>query len=149
MNFNTDTRLKLPLATSAQLMRTVRGSLADRPLYIFFVENFSAEPLVDESHERRTVRLLPADRPRYQKSDKSEFCQFSQFQLQFGIIAHIKIQKSQILHENLQKTHMSKLQQEFKNKSSKIMKTHKWLKIPQKFRKMKQRVHERTICHMC
>ena len=56
MNFNTDTRLKLPLATSAQLMRTVRGSLADRPLYIFFVENFSAEPLVDESHERRTVR---------------------------------------------------------------------------------------------
>ena len=110
MNFNTDTRLKLPLATSAQLMRTVRGSLADRPLYIFFVENFSAEPLVDESHERRTVRLLPADRPRYQKSNKSEFCQFSQFQLQFGIIAHIKIQKSQILHENLQKTHMSKLQ---------------------------------------
>ena len=71
---------------------------------------------------------LPADRPRYQKSDKSEFCQFFQFQLQFGIIAHIKIQKSQILHENLQKTHMSKLQQEFKNKSSKILKTHKWLK---------------------
>jgi len=135
MNFNTDTRLKLPLATSAQLMQSVRGSLADCPLYIFFVENFSAEPLVDESHERRTVRLLPTDRPRYQKSDKSEFCQFSQFQLQFGIIAHIKIQKSQILHENLQKTHMSKLQQEFKNKSSKIMKTHKWLKNTSKIQK--------------
>ena len=107
MNFNTDTRLKLPLATSAQLMQTVRGSLVDRPLYIFFVENFSAEPLVDESHERRTVRLLPADRPRYQKSDKSEFCQFSQFQLQFGIIAHIKFQKSQKWHEHHPKTQVS------------------------------------------
>ena len=96
------------------LWRTVRGTLADRPQCFSAVENFSAEPLVNKSHEWRTVRPLPADRPRYQKSDKSEFCQFSQFQLQFGIIAHIKIQKSQILHENLQKTHMSKLQQEFK-----------------------------------
>ena len=98
---------------------------------------------------QRTVRQLPADRPLYQISDSPEFCQLSQFQLQFGIIAHIKIQKYQILHENLQKTHMSKLQQEFKNKSSKIMKTHKWLKNTSKIRKIKQRVHERTICHMC
>jgi hypothetical protein len=100
--------------------------LADCPQCIFAVENNSAEPLVDKFHERRTVRPIPADCPRYQKSDKSEFCQFSQIQLQFGIIAHIKIQKSQILHENLQETHMSKFQQELKNKSSRIMKTHKY-----------------------
>ena len=31
------------------------------------------------------------------------------------------------MHENLQMTHMNKFQQEFKNKSSKIMKTHNWL----------------------
>ena len=74
----------------------------------------------------RTVRPLPADCPRYQISVSPEICQISQFQLQFGIIAHIKIQKSQILHENLQKTHMSKFQQKFKNKSSRIMKTHKY-----------------------
>ena len=30
------------------------------------------------------------------------------------------------MHENLQETHMSKFQQEFKNKSSRIMKTHKY-----------------------
>src|SRR6185312_10495139 len=123
LNFHTAARLKLALANTAQHRRTVRGPLADRPQCIFAIENFSAEPLVNKSHERRTVRLLPADRPRYQKTDRSEFCQFSQFQLQFGIIAHIKIQKSQILHENLQKTRMIKFQQEFKNKSSKIMKT--------------------------
>ena len=103
MNFNIDTQLKLPLANSAQHRRTVRGPLADRPQCIFAVENFSAEPLVDKSHERRTVRPLPADRPLYQISDSPEFCQLSQFQLQFGIIAHIKIQKSRILHENLKR----------------------------------------------
>ena len=114
MNFNTDTRLKLPLANSAQHRRTVRGPLADCPQCISEVENFSAEALVDKSNERRTVRPLPADCPQYQISDCPELCQLSQFQPQFGIIAHIKIQKSQILHENLQKTHMSKFQQEFK-----------------------------------
>ena len=92
LNFHTAARLKLPLANTAQHRRTVRGPLADRPQCISAVENFSAEPLVNKSHELRTVRPLPADRPRCQKSDKSEFCQFSQFQLQFGIIAHIKIQ---------------------------------------------------------
>jgi len=66
------------------LWRTIRH-------YNFAAENFSAESLVNKCHERRTVRLLPAGRPRYQKSDKSEFCQFSPFQLQFGIIARIKI----------------------------------------------------------
>jgi hypothetical protein len=139
LNFHIAARLKLPLANTAQHRRTVRGPLADRPQCISAVENFSAEPLVNKSHELRTVRPLPADRPRYQKSDKSEFCQFSQFQLQFGIIAHIKIQKSQILHENLQKTHMSKFQQEFKNKSSRIMKTHKWLKNTSKIHKNETR----------
>ena len=139
MNFNTDTLLKLPLANSAQHRRTVRGPLADRPQCIFVMKNFSAELLVNKSHERRIVRLLPADRPLYQISDSPEFCQLSQFQLQFGIIAHIKIQKSQILHENLQKTHMSKLQQKFKNKSSKIMKTHKWLKNTSKIQKNETR----------
>jgi hypothetical protein len=87
--------------------RTVRGLLADRPQCNFAAENFSAEPLVNKSHEWRTVRLLPTDRPLYQISDSPEFCQLSQFQLQFGIIAHIKIQKSQNLHENLPKTHMN------------------------------------------
>ena len=133
--FHTAARLKLALANTAQHRRTVRGPLADCPQCISAVENFSAEPLVNKSHELRTVRLLPTDRPLYQISDSPEFCQLSQFQLQFGIIAHIKIQKSQILHENLQKTHMSKLQQEFKNKSSKIMKTHKWLKNTSKNQK--------------
>ena len=128
LNFHTAARLKLPLANTAQHRRTVRGPLADRPQCIFAVENFSAEPLVNKSHERRTVRPLPADCPQYQISDSLEFCQLSQFQLQFGNIAHIKIKTSQILHENLQKTHMSKLQQEFKNKSSQIMKSRKWLK---------------------
>ena len=126
LSFHTAARLKLPLANTAQHRRTVRGPLADCPQWISAVDNFSAEPLVDNPYERRTVRPIPADCPRYQKSDKSEFCQFSQIQLQFGIIAHIKIQKSQILHENLQETHMSKFQQEFKNKSSRIMKTHKY-----------------------
>jgi len=126
LSFHTAARLKLPLANTAQHRRTVRGPLADCPQWISVVDNFSAEPLVDNPYERRTVRPIPADCPRYQKSDKSEFCQFSQIQLQFGIIAHIKIQKSQILHENLQETHMSKFQQEFKNKSSRIMKTHKY-----------------------
>ena len=93
MNFNTDTRLKLPLANYDQHRRTVRGPLADCPQCIFVVDNFSAEPLVDNSHERRTVRPLPADRPQYQISVSPEICQFSQFQLQFGIIAHIKIKK--------------------------------------------------------
>jgi hypothetical protein len=109
--------------------------LADCPQCISEVENFSAEPLVDKSTERQTVRPLPADYPQYQISDCPELCQLSQFQPQFGIIAHIKIQKSQILHENLQKTHMSKFQQEFKNKSSRIMKTHKWLKNTSKIQK--------------
>ena len=123
LNFHTAARLKLPLANTAQHKRTVRGPLADHPHCNFVVENNSADRLVNKSHEWRTVRQLPADYPLYQISDSPEFCQLSQFQLQFGIIGHIKIQKSQILHENLQKTHMSKLQQEFKNKSSKIMKT--------------------------
>ena len=130
--FYTANRLKLPLVKSAQHRRTVCGPLADSPQCIFAVGNFSTEPLVNKSHERRTVRPLPADYPQYQISDCPELCQLSPFQPQFGIIAHIKIQKSQILHENLQKTHMSKLQQEFKNKSSKIMKTHKWLKNSEK-----------------
>ena len=134
-NFYTANWLKLPLVKSAQHRRTVRGLLADCPQCISEVENFSAEPLVDKSNERRTVRPLLTDCPQYQISDSPEFCQLSQFQPQFGIIAHIKIQKSQILHENLQKTHMSKLQQEFKNKSSKIMKTHKWLKNTSKIQK--------------
>ena len=128
LNFHTAARLKLPLANTAQHRRTVRGPLADRPRYNFAVENFSAEPLVNKSHERRTVRPLTADSPQFQISDSLEFCQLSQFQLQFGIIAPIKIQKSQILHENLPKTHMSKFQQKIKNKPSKIMKTHNWLK---------------------
>src|SRR6185503_13053143 len=51
------------------LWRTVRGPLADCPLCIFAVDNFSAEPLVDKSHERRTVCPLPANRPLYQISD--------------------------------------------------------------------------------
>ena len=125
---------KLPNTSgpSAVLWRTVRS-------VIFAVDNFSAEPLVDKSNERRTVRPLPADCPQHQISDSPEFCQLSQFQLQFGIIAHIKIQKSQILHENLQKTHMSKLPQEFKNKSSKIMKTHKWLKNTSKIQKKRNK----------
>ena len=110
LNSHTAARLKLPLANTAQHRRTVRGPLADRPQCIFAVENFSAEPLVIKSLERRTVRPLPADCPQYQISDCPELCQLSQFQPQFGIIAHIKIQKSQILHENLQKTHMSKFQ---------------------------------------
>jgi len=112
-------------------------------------DDLSAEPLESIFHERRTVRFLPADRPRYQKSDKSEFCQFSQFQLNFGIIAHIKIQKSQILHENLQETHMSKFKQEFKNKSSRIMKTHKWLKIASKNRKKETKsIHKNQMSYV-
>ena len=95
----------------------------------------SVDAKINTLESEGTVRQLPADYPLYQISDSPEFCQLSQFQLQFGIIAHIKIQKSQILHENLQKTHMSKLQQEFKNKSSKIMKTHKWLKNTSKNQK--------------
>ena len=43
------------------------------------------------------------------------------------------------MHENLQKTHMSKSQQEFKNKSSKIMKTHKWLKNTSKIQKKRNK----------
>ena len=139
MNFYTATRLTLPLANSAQHRRTARGPLADCPQCIFAVDNFSAEPLVDNSYERRTVRPLPVDCPQYQISVSPEICQFSQFQLQFGIIAHIKIQKSQILHENLQTTYMSKFQQEFKNKSSRIMKTHKWLKNTSKIHKNETR----------
>ena len=65
--------------------------MADRPQFITAAENFSAEPLVNKIRERQTVRFLPAERQRYQHSDKSEFCQFSPFQLQIGIIAHIKI----------------------------------------------------------
>ena len=51
MNFYTDTRLKLPLPNSSQHRRTVRGPLEDRPQCNFAVENFSAEPLVNKSHE--------------------------------------------------------------------------------------------------
>jgi len=61
------------------LWRTVRGPLADCPQCIFSVDDFSAEPLVDNSHERRTVRPLPADCPQYQISVSPEICQFSQF----------------------------------------------------------------------
>ena len=111
LNFYIANRLKLPLVNSAQYRRTVRGKK-------FAVKNFSAEPLVNKSHERRTVRLLPADRLQYQISDSPEFCQLSQFQLQFGIIAHIKFLKSQNLHEHHPKAHMSKFQQEIQNKSS-------------------------------
>jgi hypothetical protein len=81
--------------------------MADSPQFIAATENLSAEPLVNKFCEWWTVHLLPADRPRYQNSDSSEFCQFSPFQLQIGIIAHIKIQKCQNLHKNLPKTHMS------------------------------------------
>ena len=58
LNLYTAARLALPLLNSAQ-------PLADRPQCISAVENFSAEPLVNKSHELRTVRPLPADRPRY------------------------------------------------------------------------------------
>ena len=87
--FYTANRLKLPLVKSAQHRRTVRGPLADCPQCISEVENFSAEPLVDKSNEWRTVRALPADCLQYQISDCPELCQLSQFQPQFGIIAHI------------------------------------------------------------
>ena len=47
------------------IWRTVRGSWADCPCYNFLLIRASGEKL----HEWRTVRLLPADRPRYQISD--------------------------------------------------------------------------------
>ena len=106
--FYTANWLILPLVKSAQHRRTVRGPLADCPQCISEVDNFSTELLVKKSHKRRTIRPLPADCPQYQISVSPEIFQISQFQLQFGIIAHIKIQKSQILHENFLKTHMSK-----------------------------------------
>ena len=91
--FDTDTRLELPLVNSSQHRRTVRVPLADRPQCNFAAENNSAKHLVNKSHKRRNVHQLPADCLLYQISDSPEFCQLSQFQLQFGIIAHIKIQK--------------------------------------------------------
>ena len=61
--------------------RTVRYPLADHPLYIFATETSFCSASGDKSHERRTVHLLPADRPRFQNSDCPEFCQLSQIQL--------------------------------------------------------------------
>ena len=87
--------------------RTVRYPLADHPLYIFATETSFCRASGDKSHERRTVRLLPADRPRFQNSDCPEFCQLSQIQLWIGIIAHIKVLKFQNLHKSLPKSHMS------------------------------------------
>ena len=57
--------------------RTVRGPLADHPLYIFAAETSFCRASGDKSHERRTFRLLPADRPHYQISDSPEFCHLS------------------------------------------------------------------------
>jgi hypothetical protein len=99
----------VPLVTSSHDRRTVRGWQADRPLHNFCGPKQVAVSLLNKPHTWRTVRLLPADRPLNQISICSEYSQFSQFQLQYGIIAHIKIKKSQILHENLPNSHMSKL----------------------------------------
>ena len=59
------------------IWRTVRGPWADCPRCNFLLIRASGEKL----HEWRTVRLLHADRPRYQISDCPEFFQLSQFQL--------------------------------------------------------------------
>jgi hypothetical protein len=113
-NFWHITRLKLPLeqpfSTWADHPRDSSGLSAATPLVLkadclrttsgpseFLLAAFSksAEPLVTKFYERWTVCLLPADRPRNQISNSPEFYQLLQFQLQFGIIAHIKFQKSQ------------------------------------------------------
>jgi hypothetical protein len=53
------------------------------------------------------------------------------------------------LHENLPKTHMNKLQQEFKNKTSKIIKTHKWLKIASKIQKNETKsIHKNQMSYV-
>jgi hypothetical protein len=90
-NFAAEINSAEPLVINPYELRTVRLLLADRPLCNFAAEINSTVPLVNNPHERRTVRLLPTDRPLYQISFYSEFCQLSQFQLQYGIIAHIKI----------------------------------------------------------
>ena len=59
------------------IWRTVRGPWADSPRCNFLLIRASGEKL----HEWRTIRLLHADRPRYQISDSPEFFQLSQFQL--------------------------------------------------------------------
>jgi hypothetical protein len=53
------------------------------------------------------------------------------------------------LHENLPKTDMNKLQQEFKNKTSKIIKIHKWLKIASKIQKNKTKsIHKNQMSYV-
>ena len=141
MSFYTDTQLTLPLANSAQHRRTVRGPLADCSQCIFAVDNFSAEPLVDKSHERRTVRPLPADCRQYQISDNPEFCQISQFQLQFGIIAHKKTKNLKTCMETFQRL----IRASFNKKSTiNVVESCKLIndsKMPQKFRKLKPNMH--------
>jgi hypothetical protein len=83
--------------------RTVRGPLADSPQFIAMAENLSVEHLVNKFYEQQTIRLLLVDSPRYQNSDSSEFCNFSPFQLQFWIIAHIKSKNIKTYMNTIQK----------------------------------------------
>ena len=157
LNFHTAARLKLPLANTAQHRRTVRGPLADCPQWISAVDNFSAEPLVSKSHERRTVRPLPADCPPLTRG-LSAVPNFRlsrivpTFSIPTSIWDHCSYKNPKI--SNIAWKPSNDLYEQVSTKNSKINRVESWKlingsKIPQKFIKMKQEVHERTICHMC
>ena len=73
---------------STYLRRTVRDIRADRPLYTSLTEFVSAEPLVETFTDWRTVRLLPADRPRSNYQTVQNSNEVPQTEFDFGIIAH-------------------------------------------------------------